>query len=76
MHSLEGLLKYTKDQDREAFLELVDMIMKYSDDKVLAQEAVGSSIEINLSELESLVKPEKFEFPDYEVGVVGVEENE
>lgn len=42
------------------------------DFKKIAQDIMYGTLKINLHELESLVNPDKFEFPDEEIGPIGV----
>jgi hypothetical protein len=78
MSALEKLLKDIAKEDKYYLPRFVDLVIKNSSDKrliALAQEIMGS-VQINLSELESLINPDKFNFPDYEVGLVGIKKDD
>jgi hypothetical protein len=78
--NLKGLLEYAEENNFGHIKNrVIKAILKYSADKnaiAVAHSMIGDKIEINLSEMKSLMNSEKFDFPDYEIGMVGVEDDE
>lgn len=74
---LQDLLNYVAELKQDSLIKKVAfMVLKYSDKReciVLAQTLLPESIEIDLWELESLVHPDKFEFPEPNIGQINVE---
>lgn len=56
--------------------ELAKTLARYSDNQALKKIAltmVSELIKVDLWEMESLTNPDKFEFPETEIGQIGVE---
>lgn len=76
---LNNLLKYAISYDSIMAKDLAILIVGYGKDPEalkLANSVLGESINIDLWELESLVNPDKFEFPDTDLGMIGVDLDE
>ena len=78
--NLEDLLEYIKkDGSSSIRSKIAKIIIKYSINKkaiALANTIIGEAIDIDITEMKSLVNPEDIDFPKYEVGVIGVESEE
>jgi hypothetical protein len=77
--SLKSLLEYMIKNNSSLSKRLAFSIIKYNKDEQLnkiASTVLDQSLEIDLLELESLVNPDKFEFLDSDIGLVGVKKDE
>ena len=74
---LQSLLNYVAELKQDSLIKKVAfMVLKYSDKEeciALAQTMLPESVDIDLWELESLVHPDKFEFPEPDIGQINVE---
>lgn len=73
MSEIANLLDYLKKTDKDLWERVMLIASKYSKEKANRKCAFDSSIEVNILELESLINPDRFEFPDYEIGMIEVE---
>lgn len=78
--ALVNLLKYAKENNLSRVQsKLSSIILKYSGDEeaiTAAKEVIGDKVMINVSELKSLLYNDKIDFPEYNIGPIGVERNE
>lgn len=74
---LRELLSYViESKDKVLTKKIASIILKYSIDEEAigqAKQVLSDGVDIDLWELESLVRPEKFEFPEPDIGMIGVE---
>lgn len=74
---LQDLLNYiTELNDPILTKKVATIILRYSNKEnyiKYAQEMIPESVDIDLWELEAMVRPEKFEFPEPEIGQINVE---
>ena len=79
MSELQNLLIYASEiKDQHLIKKLAFMILKYSNkdsDLTQAQNVLSESVDIDLWALEAMVRPEKFDFPEPDIGKIDVEVN-
>ena len=77
MSELKTLLNYLLKSDNLLAKKAALIVSKYSNDALALRAAdtiLDDGININISELESLVNPDKFKFPNPDIGRIGVED--
>nr|BDD46255.1 hypothetical protein 87 [bacterium] len=77
-YTLLSLIK-SSIEDSKIRTKIASAILRYSNDvdaRAEAAGALGQSIEIDVFQLESMINPDKFEFPELEIGEVVIENDE
>jgi len=75
MSELGNLLSYLKFSKNSLKKRLALAIFRYSDDKIsvkIAHTVLDERVSIDLWELKSLIVPSEFSFPEPDIGLVGV----
>jgi hypothetical protein len=76
-NELSDLFKVLNDNKKyELKNKIASLILKFSFDqelKEISKENLPKGIEVDLNELESLINPEKFNFPEPNIGRVEIE---
>lgn len=76
---IKDLLSYAIKTKDSLAKKIAFVIIKYSSDLEsvkLANQLLSESVNIDLWELESLINPQKFEFPEPNIGQVNIENEE
>jgi len=76
MSELRDLLNYLKSKNDSMAKKAALAVSRYSSNEMavkIADTILHEKVNIDLWELESLINPNKFEFPKPDVGLVGVE---
>lgn len=71
------LLLYLKENKQSFLLKKIAVLISKSNSNPetvkFAKEHFNETMEIDLQELESLINPDKFKFPEAEIGTIGLE---
>ncbi len=74
MLEVEDLLLYLKANDSEMLVKVSSLLVKYSQHPSLiklGQENLTKALDIDVLQLESLINPDKFDFPEPDLGNIG-----
>lgn len=79
MSELRELLEYLKTEGNSLAKHAALATLRYTKDEEaikVAQTILNEKVKVDILELESLVRPDKFEFPEPDIGLVGVKDEE